>query len=445
MGEGSAGKSSDIDMTKNYPDKKPVQITSRQTGEVRLSEPAQVNQPRYTTTQRMDTEAKEDVPTSALASTSTKDAISSPQTHAEQVPLEPQNSAASTASVAKAKGEKKPKVEIETLEQFIQHAYDRKGKWAKLSPKAEKSLAESVAQMDGAAMQRLLNLAADDKLLLVPRQLLLLSGDIQGFPALRAALQDFVLAVMQHPPVFAEPRIQGVLRNLPDAITPKEALARVASFSLTPEGDQVDWKETELPALQRNATQLLITWLAIHRSMSLDKVSALLFEAVWQPAAQQIADKNARLRALTEVEQTAGAGLACQQFRDQAIDARSSQDHALREASALRSRLAETQIQQQLAEEQRDALQAELVALRESAATELVKRQAQHDIDCTHLRNDQEKLRGRLLRRLNEGVEMLEVGLSALRNKTPRVEVMVERAEYVVDALRVDLNHLKEK
>lgn len=434
-------------MTKNFTDKKPVQITSRQTGEVRLSEPAQVNQPRYTTTQRMDTEAKEDVPTSALASTSTptKDAISSPQTHAEQAPLAPQNSAASTASVAKAKGEKKPKVEIETLEQFIQHAYDRKGKWAKLSPKAEKSLAESVAQMDGAARQRLLNLAAGDKLLLVPRQLLLLGGDIQGFPALRAALQDFVSAVMQHHPVFAEPRIQGVLRNLPDAVVPKDALAMVASFVPASEVVKSAWVGAELQALQRNATQLLVTWLAIHRHMNLEAVAALLWQSVWEPAAQQLPDKNARLRALTEVEQTAGAGLACQQFRDQAIDARSSQDHALREASALRSQLAETETQQQLAKEQRDALQAELVALRESVATELVELRAQHDIECTHLRNDQEQLRGRLLRRLNEGVEMLEVGLSALRNKTPRVEVMVERAEYVVDALRVDLNHLKEK
>ena len=64
-------------------------------------------------------------------------------------------------------------------------------------------------------------------------------------------------------------------------------------------------------------------------------------------------------------------------------------------------------------------------------------------MERTHFRHDQEQLRGRLQRRLDEGVEMLEVGLTALRNKTPRVEVMMERAEHVVDALRAEINNLK--
>ena len=43
---------------------------------------------------------------------------------------------------------------------------------------------------------------------------------------------------------------------------------------------------------------------------------------MWAPAARELADDNARLRALTEVEQPAGVGLACQRFRQQAIEAR---------------------------------------------------------------------------------------------------------------------------
>jgi hypothetical protein len=70
---------------------------------------------------------------------------------------------------------------------------------------------------------------------------------------------------------------------------------------------------------------------------------ALLFQVMWSPAASDLADDNARLRALTEIEQLAGVGLACQRFRQQAIEARSSQDHAQREANELRVRLAETE------------------------------------------------------------------------------------------------------
>ena len=49
------------------------------------------------------------------------------------------------------------------------------------------------------------------------------------------------------------------------------------------------------------------------------------------------------------------------------------------------------------------------------------------------------------MRRLDDAVETLEVGLSALRNKTPRVEVMLERAELVVDALRAEIKNLREE
>ena len=106
-------------------------------------------------------------------------------------------------------------------------------------------------------------------------------------------------------------------------------------------------------------------------------------------------------------------------------------------------RLTETGAQRLVAEEQRDALQAELQALRESSAAEVSELRRHHEVERTHFRHDQEQLRGRLQRRLDEGVEMLEVGLTALRNKTPRVEVMMERAEHVVDALRAEINNLK--
>lgn len=95
-------------------------------------------------------------------------------------------------------------------------------------------------------------------------------------------------------------------------------------------------------------------------------------------------------------------------------------------------------------EEQRDALQAELEALRERTAAEIAELRRVHDVERTHLHHGQEQLGGRLVRRLDDAVETLEVGLSALRNKTPRVEVMLERAELVVDALKAEIKNLRE-
>ena len=108
-------------------------------------------------------------------------------------------------------------------------------------------------------------------------------------------------------------------------------------------------------------------------------------------------------------------------------------------------RLAETETHRSTAEEQRDALQVELDALRERTAAEMAELRRVHDVERTHLHHGQEQLGGRLVRRLDEAVETLEVGLSALRNKTPRVEVMLERAELVVDALRSEIKNLREE
>ena len=348
-----------------------------------------------------------------------------------------------TAAGKKNAGTGKPKVDIESLEQFIAYAYGRKGQRVSLKPKVEKAIAQN-PRLDDGALSRLLALAAGDALLAVPRQLLLVSRDIQGYPALRAALGSFVSTVMRRHAAFAAPGIQGALQNLPEALSAADALAKLAAFTPVDEGGKEPLKAADLQALRSNAAHLFATWLASHRGMNTDELAALLFKVVWAPAARELVDDNTRLRALTEIEQPAGVGLACRRFRQQAIESQSAQDQAQRDANELRERLANTDAQRLLAEEQRDALAQELRAMRESTAAEMVELKKQHDVVCTHLRHDQEQLRGRLLRRLEDGVEMLDVGLTALRNKTPRVEVMMERAEHVVDALRAEMNNLRE-
>jgi hypothetical protein len=62
--------------------------------------------------------------------------------------------------------------------------------------------------------------------------------------------------------------------------------------------------------------------------------------------------------------------------------------------------------------------------------------------EITLLRHELEQLRGRLIRQLTDSADMLDVGLSALRKDTPRVPVMVERAEVVVDTLRAEVKRL---
>jgi len=339
---------------------------------------------------------------------------------------------------------KKPKAEPETLEQFIEYAYGRKGQPLTLKSKVEKQIAQN-ARLDDAALSRLLKLAKGDTLLAVPRQILLLSQEVTGLPGLKAALTSFVSNVMLRHPVFSDAGVQGALRNLPEDLPPAEALARVAAFEPSPSAEAEPLKGGDLRDLRHNAVRLFVTWLAVNRSLNSEELSSLLFQVVWQPAAKDLADDNARLRALTDIGQAAGVGLACQRFRQQAIEARTQQDQAQREATSLRDRLSAAETQLADTAQQLEDVRAELQALRDSSAVEMEALRRQHAVEKTHLQHELEQLRGRLVKRLTDSVDMLEVGLSALRRDTPRVPVMVERAEHVVDELRAEVQELREE
>jgi hypothetical protein len=424
--------------------KRQVPIFNRTTGESSMSEPIPVRPPRP------NTEAEEPLNTSPEVAQS-NGAVGADDQGTSHSPSGPSQVASAMAGVVDDQMETtrsepggKAKVDIETIEQFIEYAYSRKGQRVTLKAKTEKKIAQN-PRLDDAAQSRLLAIATRDSLLAVPRQLLLLSRDIKGFPALRAALASFVSTVMFRHPVFADEGVQGALRNVPLAPSAAAALAKVVEFAPPQQDGKDSLKGAELQTLRSNAANLFATWLANNRNMNSEDLATLLFEVVWHPAGRELADDNARLRALTEVEQAAGVGLACLRFRQQASEARASQEQALREANDLRMRLAETEAKWQRTHDECEAVQAELEALRERTALEMTELRQQHDVERTHLRHDQEQLGGRLVRRLDEAVEMLDVGLSALRNKTPRVEVMVERAEHVVDALRSEIKNLREE
>ncbi|MBK6655417.1 hypothetical protein [Zoogloea sp.] len=338
----------------------------------------------------------------------------------------------------------KKKADIENLEQLIAEAYARKGKPLGVSTKIQRLLSQNHS-LDEEAMNRLMLLVTDDLQLAVPRQILIASCEVSGLPPVRAALRDFVQALMGQSPLFAKDGLRAAINNLPEAPSMAEALRIVAAYEPAKADDKGPLKPKELQTLRRNATNLLVTWFALHRSLNPEELSRLLFESVWEPAAKELVDDTARLRVLTEIEHPAGVGLACQRFHRQAAEARLGQEQARSEASALCQELEALKAQLQQAQAERSTLKAELEALQADSARALSDLKAQRGADRMHLQHDIEQLRGRMVRRLNDSVEMLEVGLKALQNKTPRTEVMLERAEHVVEALRAELGNLREE
>lgn len=338
---------------------------------------------------------------------------------------------------------RKGKSDPETFEQFIEYAYGRKGQKLVLKPRVEKQISQSLSKEQG-FLARLLDLAKQDKLLAVPRQLLLISKEVQGYPTLKNSFVQLVSNVMLRHPIFAHQMLQDAINNVGETISMSAALKKVADYEPTADEGREDLKPSELQTLKGNALNLLTIWFAISRSPSLDELTTLLYEAIWQPEARKLENDTERLAAITEVKDIAGVGFACHRFEQKASSAWFSATQAQNETVSLRQKLELLQEKLASAEDKINALQSEFNALSQSSSSEIQGLKMQHQVEKTHLKHELEQLQGRLVKRLTDSVEMLDVGLSALRKSEPRVSVMVERAEMVVDALRSQIDELKE-
>ncbi len=338
---------------------------------------------------------------------------------------------------------KAPKGDIETLEQFIEYAYGRKGQRISLKPKAQRQVAKN-PRLDDSAVVRLLQLAATDKVLAVPRQLLLFAREINGFPELRASITSFVQQVIQEHPAFYDKAIQAAIFNLPEGPSLPAALERLNNLVIPAISDSKPLKESDLQNLRRNACQLFATWVATHRGFNTEELVALLFDGLWFPATRKLPDDTERFHALTEIEQIAGVGLACHRFRQQANEARAEKEVAQRLQLESESRVSSLETACAQLAEHRNQLLTELESLRESKEVEIAELRRKHAIESTHARHRLEQLQGRIVNRLSESIEMLQVGLTAIHRDPPRLTVMVERAEHVVDELRKEIVKLEE-
>lgn len=428
------------------PNKRQVPITNRKTGQVHLSDPIPVHGSISAAPDPVATDVTRPT-TVAMAQAKASSPVSDmpfPQAKASSAPGDEL-----TATVEAEKDEKagkmprafKPKSEIETLEQFIEYAYARRGQRASLPLKVQQAIGQQLS-LGEAAMSRLLVLVNADTLLAVPRQILLASREVEGLPTLRGALASFVSMVMLRHPAFALEGVQAAAANRPGASTAADALRAVVAFRPADVEGTEPLKPAELKELRRNAAHLLVTWFANHRGLGLEEVSNLLLQVLWAPAATELSDDNARLRALTEVEDFAGLGVAANRYRLHAAEAHAGHERALREAEMLSKRVAELSEQRDHLQMELDSRVVELGNLRVSSAQELSDLRQAHSAGSMHQSHELESLRGRLVRRLEDSIEMLDVGLNALRNKTPRVEVMLERAEHVLDDLRAELHSL---
>lgn len=355
---------------------------------------------------------------------------------------------AGAASTKPEKGRKqpssKPKTEISNLEQFIAHAYGLKGRKVPLKPKVERQIAQD-PRLSDEARARLSELSAIDKFFAVPRQLLLVSRQVSGYPALRAALRDFVRDRMLGHPLFSRSGIEAAVRNLDDAPPPAEVLKQLvlSTKAVFPEEQAKSLKDAELEQLRTNAVYCMAAWLADAKGLAVASVIDMLYAALWAPKAKELGSDTRKLEALTSIAEFGGVGLACEDYRRQASERLLASEAAAREAESLRVQVANLKSELAAATAAAEQTQTEWKSTETALKAQLESIRAEAETKATHLRDDLEQQRTRLLRRLDADVHMLEQGLQALTRDPPKVHIMVDHAERVTDALRQEIKKLQ--
>ncbi|MGZ0080048.1 hypothetical protein [Methylomonas sp. YC3] len=340
------------------------------------------------------------------------------------------------------KSKRSSKIEIHSLSEFIEYAYIRKGqRISGTFNKAEKAICQDYL-VSPEKMAKLLDYANSDVLLAVPKELLLISREIVGYPRVKSEIRSFVEKVLKRHFLFAEEELSLVLNNHPHAISPEDALNKLAKAELPKSENSTENSNTKslnLEQLKINAVYCLATWLVETRSYSIEKIMQMIYSALWKSSIPESLDDTEKLKTLTEIDNIKSAGFIYSTLKKEAERNAALTEKALRAQESLAEELktlnAEIENLKLIQSEKDSKIQ------RLTDALELEKNAHTHA--RIHLGDDKEQLRTRLLRRLKTEANLLQEGLHALRRDPPKIHVMDDHAERVLDGLFKEIKELE--
>ncbi|MBK1642120.1 hypothetical protein CKO12_09570 [Chromatium okenii] len=324
---------------------------------------------------------------------------------------------------------------LESIVDFIDFAYKRKGQRIDSS-----KLKKDFVKLEPSEPKRLLELARADILLAVPVQLLFVVREITN-QTMKNTLQDFIRDVLLAHPLFSPIELIDTVKNLPDALMPAAALKRVAQpeaailDEIVFNGEKLSKKESS--ELCANAVSCLALWFVENRALSIQQVTQDLFDSFWEPSCKEVIDDTEILRCLTSIN-SMNAGVIGRIFAQSVSKKARIAESALKE----KDRLQQCHAQLQTENANLKAIISERDMRIQALGDELATEQQRHRETRIHLYEDMNILRGRLLRRLKSGTELLTDGLQALRRNPPKIAVMEDHAERALEELKIEIEQL---
>jgi len=330
----------------------------------------------------------------------------------------------------------------ENLESFVALAYSRKGQRIGMKKKVAISIAQGSPPED-AVWHRIQELAKSDVLLAVPKQMLLAAIPNKGTTRAWLQVLEACLAALRANPASSE-LVPLLLTADGGSDKVDEILEQAAGFrfaTITRPGSTKLLSKSQVAMLRANVTGIAALWMVAVRGAASHVVLRSLHEWVWSAETRRTNAVTDTWRRLLEVRDPTALGLACEAFV-------SAAEHARRDADSARA--SEAAALQRIGDLEATSAQLKAQLDHEKLANEDLRKaelQAALDADAalSHAKDDYERLRTRVLRRLTREVELLDEGMLAIKREPPKLHVMTDHGDRALTGLREEIKSLQKE
>jgi hypothetical protein len=326
------------------------------------------------------------------------------------------------------------------LQSFVTLAYARKGKPIRMKKKVAIAIAQGPPP-DDAVWACIQDLARNDVLLAVPKQMLLAAIPIKGISRTWSQVLEACTTALRVHPASSElvPMLDSA-NGGGDRVD--DLLDQAASFrfaTITRPGSSKPLSASQAAMLRANVTGIAALWLVAVRGIPSDIVVRSLHERVWSAECRRASTLADTWRRLLDVRDPTALGLACDAFVSEAHHARRDADAARRSETAVLGRMADLEAKIARLQGELDQERSTNEDLRRAAI------QASRDAEAalSHARDDYERLRTRVLRRLTRGIELLDEGMLAIQEEPPKIHVMTDHGDRALSGFREEIKALQ--
>ncbi len=330
---------------------------------------------------------------------------------------------------------------IESLDGLLRVIYS--GKHNRVALKKNEIVAmRQTAESGLVNLDESLALARVDRTLGRTLDLLFICAEQFNLPLLEMQTYQFVQGSLIQHPAFAAAKLLGVLTGDNESLTDSDAVKALSKVDFM----KLDWqvngeplKKTEANLCRMNSIACLLMFLKEKdEGLTPDRIQRLLEAYLWRPAALPQKKELEKLKILMYSKEPVALAIARENLTRELNQTYKQKEDAVAGGEKMAARAKALAIELDEKSKQVASVRSENKKLKR-VSQELEQKNGD---DLVHHQYDYKILKDRVQRCLEQELELLGLGLSALRRDPPKVHVMEDHAERAIDGLKTELGRI---